>query len=222
MEPTIAPPTAEYEVEVRSLAQPEELNPDDVEAILQAKLPLITNPRKASYLSYRATGFKVREACNLAEINLSTVLRWRREDPDFASWETKSLGFLQSEMADDILRAEFMRNMKLALRRDFRVLYKSIYNLEGLSDREYSYLRTVRRHYTPADLLALERALSPDIQPKSSSVHVTVNVGAEQVESEAAHRAAARELLERFSANGRMLIEAQTIVGEVIANSEES
>ena len=212
------------ETRVIPLARPEEddIAADDVESILQAKLPLINNPRKASYLSFRATGFKVREACHLAEVNLHTVLRWRREDPDFAAWENKALGFLQREMADDILRAEFMRNMKLALRRDFRVLYKSVYNLEGLSEREFTYLKLVRRHYTPSDLLALERALAPDVQSEGGGgVHVTVNVGAEQVESEAAHRAAARELLDRFSANGRLAI-PETIEGQVVENGSSS
>ena len=212
------------ETEVKALGKPEEedIRPDDVEAILQAKLPLVNNPRKASYLSYRATGFKVREACHLAEVNLHTVLRWRREDPDFAAWEGKSLGFLQQKMGDDILRAEFMRNMKLALRRDFKVLYRSVYNLEGLSDREFEYLKLVRRHYTPSDLLALERALAPDVQSEGAGgVHVTVNVGAEQIESEAANRAAAKELLDRFSANGRLAIpDVETIEGELVGTGD--
>jgi len=123
-------------------------------------------------------------------------------------------------VADDVLRAEFMRNMKLALRRDFRVLYKSGYNLEGLSEREFDYLKLVRRHYTPSDLLALERALAPDVQSDGGGgVHVTVNVGAEQIETEAAHRAAARELLDRFSDNGRLLpptLVDETIEGELV------
>lgn len=195
----------DFDTEVVETAEPF-VDPDDVEEILKAKLPLITNPRKASYLANRACGFSVREACNLAGIRQGTVMMWRREDPDFAAWETKSMSFLQREMVDDLLRAEFFRNMRLALNRDFKVLYKAVYNFEGLTEKEWNYLKLVRKHYTPSDMLALERAMAPDETHSSRGGGVTVEVHVDGgvVTTDEAKRAAARELLEKFNTNNRM------------------
>lgn len=216
--------------DTRVIDPPEvEILADDVEEALRARLPLITNPRKANYLANRACGFSVREACNLSGVNQGTVMKWRREDQDFAQWESKSLTFLQHELVDDILRAEFLRNMRLALNRDFKVLYKAVYNFAGLDNREFDYLKLIRKHYTPSDLLALERAMQPDEGRASGGVSVTVNVSGQQVDSEDARRAAARDLLSRFDANSRLIgsgeepfLEAEyTVTDEPIVESDE-
>jgi len=198
----------DFDLEIADTGKPEDIVvADDTEEALKARLPLITNPRKANYLANRACGFSVREACNLAGVNQGTVMRWRREDEDFVSWEGRSLMFLQREMVDDILRAEFLRNMRLALNRDGKVLYKSVYNFEGMTPREYEYLKLIRKHYTPSDLLALERAMAPEEgHSKTGSVNVEVHVSGQLVDSDEARRAAARDLLDKFNANGRLAV----------------
>lgn len=184
-----------------------DVEPDDYEEMLKARIPLNNNPRKASYLTYRSAGFSVRESCMLAEISFATVLKWRREDPEFRSWEGERLDWLQQNLAHDLTQMEFMRNFRLALRRDFKLLYKANYNLGGMTDREYDLLKVIRKHYTPQDLLAIQKALEPDtdrLPPGGWRESLTVTVEGRQVDDESARRAAARDLLERFEANRRV------------------
>lgn len=56
----------------------------------------------------------------------------------------------------------------------------------------------------------------PSVVTSSGGVSVIVNVGTEQIESEEAHRAAARELLDRFKANDKYGPDRQLIEGKVV------
>jgi len=181
---------------------------DSYEEMLKARIPLNKNPRKASYLSYRASGFSVREACMLAEISFAAVKKWRREDEDFRRWESgDGLSWLQHNLASDLFQMEFMRNFRLALRLDRKLLFKANYNLGGMTDRETSLLKAIRKQYSPQDLIALQKALEPNadnLPPGAYRESVTVTVEGRQVDDESARRAAARDLLERFEANRRI------------------
>ncbi|KKL16276.1 hypothetical protein LCGC14_2497240, partial [marine sediment metagenome] len=54
----------ETEIEIRESGKAGDLvEADSYEEMLKARIPLNNNPRKASYLSYRAAGFSVRESC---------------------------------------------------------------------------------------------------------------------------------------------------------------
>lgn len=171
------------------------------EQALLSRIPLQSgDARKAGYLSWRATGFGVREACDLTPCSHGTLMRWRREDKEFAEFEDKFLQTLQKDVSKDLIHLEFLRNMRLALHRDFKVLWKAAYDLESLTDAETAYLKLIRRIYTPQDLIVLEKAVEPG---DDSGTHTVVNaviihVDGKRVEDEAARRAAARELLERF------------------------
>jgi len=205
-----------------------EVDADDYEEMLRARLPLNNNPRKASYLTYRATAFSVRESCMLAEVKFATVLKWRREDEEFRKWEEQRLPELQHSLVGDLVRMEFLRNFRLALRRDFKLLYKANYNLQGMSDREYELLKVIRKHYAPQDLLAIQKALEPDqgdLPPGGYRESLTLTVEGRQVDDEHARRAAARDLLERFEANRRLADEkpelpvpngSKALTGEVL------
>ena len=160
--------------------------------------------QKMRYLAYRATGFTPKEAIELLGLRLATLLRWRKRDPFFASWERERLRELQRR-GYEILRIEFVRNMRLALYRDYKVLMKAAVSLEELTPAERDYLRLIRRHYTPEGLVALERALTPiEKQPAPTIGQVTVYVDGKQVEDVEARRAMAREVLERFRLNARL------------------
>lgn len=181
---------------------------DTGEEALFSRIPLQSrDKRKAAYLSWRALGFTVRESCDLTPCSFSTLLRWRREDEEFAEFETKWLRELQQGTAKDLLRLDFMRNMRLALYRDFKVLFKAAYDLHSLSARELTYLKIIRRLYTPQELVVLEKAMEPDSGDRPSSVTniAIINVDGKTVEGEAARRAAARDLLDKFTVNSETL-----------------
>lgn len=187
-----------------------DIDPDDLEEILKAKLPLIENPRMASYLSYRAMGFSIREAAQLANVKQGTVARWRREDEDFAAWEKRGMTFLQHDLADDLLRAEFNRCMRLDMRVDYKVLRKANFaGPDNLTEREFELLKQINRgKYGAANKLAIERVLAPDGEGlRATAVNVQVNVGGEHVESEAARVTAARQLLQQFNATAKYAAE---------------
>ena len=186
-----------------------DVEPDDYEEMLKARIPLSNNPRKASYLSYRAAGFSVRESCALVPVSFATVKAWRRDDEEFRQWESgEKLAWLQSNVAHDLMQMEFMRNFRLCLRLDKKILLKASTFLASLTDREMEVLKVIRKHYTPQDIIAVQRALVPEpdhMPPGSYRESITVTVEGRTVEAENAKRAAARDLLENFEAGKRVL-----------------
>ena len=182
-----------------------DIDPDDLSAIAEARIPLSQNPRKADYLGYRAVGFTIRESCALAAVTQATLNKWRREDHEFLQFEQERLAFLQRTISSDIMRMRWLRNFFLVLRRDERILYKSAFNFEGLTDNERAYLHLVRKHYTPQDLLALEKALEPE---HGEHARIEVDkaiflVDGKEVKDPALRQAVARAVLERFNANAK-------------------
>lgn len=189
------------------------------EAALLSRIPLQTgDSRKAQYLSWRATGFSVREACGLVPIDEATLRRWRREDQEFADFESKWLKELQKDVSRDLIHLEFMRNMRLALYRDFKVLFKAAYDLDSLSPAEASYLKLIRRMYSPQDMAVLEKVVEPGGGPTTHVDRaVIIQVDGKTVEDEAARRAAAKDLLSKFVVNRDM---ASGLLDESDGNSD--
>lgn len=147
----------------------------------------------------------------MAEVSESLIRQWRRQDPEFAEFESYRLHELQLTVGPDILKLEFLRNMKLALKKDYRILWKSVFAMKDMDEREFDYLKIIRKHYTPQDLLALHKALAPDAGEEESVLpNITVIVGDQVVVGESARRAAARELLAKFTANQKM-VEAEVV-----------
>ncbi len=182
-----------------------DIDPDDLSAIAEARIPLSQNPRKAEYLSNRAVGFTIREALALSEVTQTTLNRWRREDHEFLQFEQERLAFLHRTISSDIMRMKWLRNFFLVLRRDSRILYKSAFNFEGLTDNERSYLHLIRKHYTPQDLLALEKALEPEHgeRAKIEVDKAVFIVDGKEVRDPDQRQAAARAVLDRFNANAK-------------------
>ncbi len=203
----------EHEVQVVESGKAD-IEPDNYEEMLKARIPLNNNPRKASYLTYRSAGFSVRESCMLAEVSFATIKKWRREDEEFRQWEGERLDWLRRNISSDLMQMEFMRNFRLALRRDFKLLFKGNYDLAGMTEREYDLLKSIRKHYTPQDLLAIQKAMEPDpdvLPPGGYRKSVTVTVEGREVEGEEARRAAARQLLERFEVNQKAVEESHQL-----------
>ncbi len=201
------PREPEFGVQVVETAKAD-IEADDYEEMLKARIPLSNNPRKASYLSYRASGFSVREAGALVPVSFGTIKAWRRDDEEFREWESgEKLAWLQSNVAHDLLQMEFMRNFRLCLRLDKKILYKASLSLATMTDREVEVLKVIRKHYTPKDILTVQRALEPEpdhMPPGSYRESITVTVEGRTVDSENAKRAAARELLDNFEASKRL------------------
>lgn len=119
---------------------------------------------KADYLGYRATGFPIRQALYLADISWATLNRWRKTDTEFANIETDRIQELQSSVGNDLVHLGFLRNMRLAMKIDFKILLKAVHHMESLTDREYQYLKRMRSLYGSSELLAVNRALIPEGQ----------------------------------------------------------
>ncbi len=118
-----------------------------------------TAEAKADYLGFRACGFPVRQALHLSDNSHSTLTRWRRDDPEFARVETEELSQLQHDVSKDLIQLDFLRNMRMAMRTDAKVLYKAATHMEALSNREFKHLQRIRSMYSPSDLVTITKAI---------------------------------------------------------------
>jgi hypothetical protein len=116
--------------------------------------------KKSTYLSYRATGFTIRESVEFVGVTERTLRNWRRYDPEFARWDREALGELRQKLGDRYLEIEFRRNYRLILQKDYDVIKKSVEDKEPLTYQESQYLLKARSHYTPQQLETIERILS--------------------------------------------------------------
>lgn len=158
----------------------------------------VTGERKASYLSYRFTGFSFREACALAEIHQKTILRWRKEgsewyDPKFAELEVASTGPDRAKHRKEVIALLFTRNYHLVLRRDYEILMKSLGQVMKEEDdgfeypvmptqEETNYLLKSRSHYTPSQIEVLEKLLDPTQTEEFSLSEFLLNITRTQTE----------------------------------------
>jgi len=202
-------------------SEPEVVAANEEDALF-SRIALFANPRKTEYLGYRACNFSIREACRLTPISEAQVRKWRREDPEFTAFESSKLHELQREIGPQLLRIDFVRNVKLFLKIDFKVLYRAgLLGLDmatmtaeealsaGISNREFTYLCKIRSEYGPAAMLAFHKALEPEATKEDRGMldRVVVIVNNEIIEGEAARAAAVKVLLDRFRENRKMLPE---------------
>ena len=158
---------------------------DNELAIMEGRIPSFENETKVTYLQYRAVGFNVKEACHLAEIEVSVVKAWRKEDEFFKDFEKTNLREMQTNAAKEIVELEFRRNMMMLFRKDARVIQKGmqatwdpsskqwIDGIETFTDREWDYFKTIRKHYTPDQMLQLSKALEPERHNEKQLVVLT-------------------------------------------------
>jgi hypothetical protein len=202
------------------------VDPDNVERVLEAQFPIFRNPRMGDYLSFRACGFTIREACSLANITQGTVQHWRRTDKDFAKWEGEWLPHLQTNLAAIVTKAKWYRNLLWGMQLDGAVLKKAALNRGELTEFEQRYVVAARKQYDPQGLLALERATAPEgPDPEGDTFNIDraifVGVDGEAVATEEGKRVAARALLQQFKSNDKYrehpeVTQNEPIEGEVI------
>ncbi len=161
---------------------PDTVNPDEVadptgEHALLSRISHMsgsekTAEAKADYLGWRACGFPVRQALVLSDNSHATLTRWRRDDPEFTRVETEELSQLQHDVSKDLIQLDFLRNMRMAMRADAKILYKAsqiyedeetgkvVAGIDALTPREFKYLQRIRSMYSPSDLVTMTKALS--------------------------------------------------------------
>lgn len=116
---------------------------------------------KATYLGYRSLGFNSAEALQIMGLDEEELHIWESESPEFLQFESEHLYRLQSEVNTELIRLGFLRNMAMFVAKDASLIRKSLLNFDNMSKREYDYMMSVRKHYTPNDLYNLDKALNP-------------------------------------------------------------
>ena len=135
----------------------------DEEKIAAAIVPYNRDDDRARYLGLRSSGFKIREALQLLGKAKSTLSHWRL-DPDFVQLENRLPEFRKA-LALEYTGLEFIRNFRLILEKDLRVIQRSLQkDTEGnsvlLSDQEQQYLVKMRNQYTPQQLQVIEALIT--------------------------------------------------------------
>ena len=149
----------------------------DLELAIARVPALFGQSYQATYLGYRSMGLDPEQAMRTLDLDLGVLNKWRTESPAFFDFELVALPGLQKDASVQLMRIGFLRNMALFMMKDHQIISKSMVRdgLEEMSDREFKYLTTVRKHYTPSDLLALEKAVSPEAH--QDSVHIKLTWG---------------------------------------------
>ena len=140
------------------------------EAIAQSIIPYPRDDSRARYLGLRASGFTIREALKLTGNAHSTLSLWRK-NPQFVDIENR-LPEYQKTLSKEYANLEFLRNYRLVLEKDYRVLKHSLNpqyaDVDGikveipLTKQEQEYLIKMRSHYTPQQLQIIESIVSGD------------------------------------------------------------
>ena len=144
------------------------------ESIPRAVVPWNKDDNKSRYLGLRASGFTIREALALIGDAKSTLSKWRK-DSVFLDLENR-IPELRKTLALEYAGLEFLRNYRLVLEKDFRVLKESLnkktHTVEiqgkpvevpvGMTAQDFQYLVKMRGHYTPQQLQAIEQLFGRD------------------------------------------------------------
>jgi len=134
-------------------------------SIPQSLVPYARNDDRARYLGLRASGFGIREALSLLGKAKSTLSLWRK-DEKFFDLESR-VPELRKTLAMEYAGLEFLRNYRLVLEKDYRVLNGSLARQRVLDDdghwhttpqdsQDFQYLLKLRAHYTPQQLQSIE------------------------------------------------------------------
>ncbi len=130
------------------------------ERIAQSIVPYNRDDARARYLGLRASGFAIREALRLIGKAQSTLSAWRH-DEEFQSLENR-IPELRNTLALEYANLEFLRNYRLILEKDYRVIKESLEKDKELSPQEHQYLLKLRSHYTPQQLQIMETLFRGD------------------------------------------------------------
>lgn len=142
----------------------------DGEKLATSIVPWARDDARARYLGLRASGFTIREALKLIGYVHSALSRWRL-DPAFVDIENR-LPEYRKELSIEYANLEFVRNYRLVLEKDFRILKHSLHpdtvEVDGkqipvaMSKNDHEYLIKMRTHYTPQQLQIIQTMVESD------------------------------------------------------------
>lgn len=124
------------------------------EQIAKSIVPYNRDDARARYLGLRSSGFGIREALKLIGKAQSTLSAWRH-DEEFANLENRIPEF-RRELSLEYANLEFLRNYRLILEKDYRVIKASLEKDTILPIQDHQYLLKLRSHYTPQQLQVIE------------------------------------------------------------------
>ena len=132
-----------------------------------ARIPgLFGHSLKATFLMYRSIGFTEERSCQLIHKSRTIIKYWRETDERFTKFELEKLYELQHSFGPDMVRMGFLQNMTLMIAHDAMIINRASRDLENLTEREFTLYSKLRRTYSAAELLALEKAANPDKHPE--------------------------------------------------------
>jgi len=134
-------------------------------------LPTFTGhaDKKRAYLSYRLTGFGIREAMKHAKVPERTLKDWRAKDAEFKRIESMELSQERKNFARELLGLDFTRNFKLVLSMDALLFQKAFAALVSpsspqLTKEERAYLNNARKMYTPQQFDAIQNMMEQGVE----------------------------------------------------------
>ena len=137
------------------------INPDSPTSIIEAMLPVEQDSKKMQYISYRASGFSVEEACQMVPCHQKSVSRWRDSDPWFNKLDTEGMSDLRDRVGNKFLMNQFNRNMQMFLQLDFNILLKAHSDPTSMTEFEQVYLGKVRNMYSAQQLAIISQIFDP-------------------------------------------------------------
>ena len=121
---------------------------------------------RARYLGLRSSGLSIRETLGLLGKHKSTLSKWRL-DQEFRQLE-KDLPELRKTLALEYAGLEYLRNFRLVMEKDCRVLKGSLTRKHDITDdgrpyivqqdsQDFQYLLKLRAYYTPQQMQIMEQ-----------------------------------------------------------------
>ena len=123
-------------------------------SIASAIIPWDRDDERALYFGYRSSGLSVRETLHMIERS-KPWLSLQRKDVRFVDLEGRIPEF-RRVLSKEYVELETIRNYRMVLEKDKRILQKSLIKGEVLSHQEQEYLIKLRTMYTPAQMQILE------------------------------------------------------------------
>jgi len=141
------------------------------EKIAQSIVPYNRDDDRARYLGLRSSGFTINEALKLIGRAKSTLSLWRH-DEEFSNLE-KRIPEFRRHLSLEYANLEFLRNYRLILEKDCRVIKASLYpdkdasgNAIPMPSADIAYLLKMRSNYTPQQLQIIEALIRAEGEGK--------------------------------------------------------
>jgi hypothetical protein len=133
------------------------------ESIPRSILPWNFDDDRSRYLGFRCSGFTTMEAIKLLDVAKSTLSAWRHTVPGFEKFNEleSDIPQLRKKLALEYSYLEYLRNFRLIMEKDKRVIMSSLEN-EVLPKQDHDYLLRMRSNYGPEKLQLLQSLMSDD------------------------------------------------------------